>query len=169
MNAWSTELMADYYSSTKLSMLRYGTASGLEQSVNTTTDGVRVLGRNFYGNADTACLRSYYVDGSTTDGTADICQLSAIHSAIILILSLRPLRPALHSVVRKWPPKYQRRFRQSFSNLPNEFNHTHETRLHQVVENFYGIGDSGRMGMGVVSSIKQLLYYLMTRPTGDTV
>ena len=74
MNAWSTELMADYYLSTKLSMLRYGTASGLEQRVNTTTDGVRVLGRNFYGRADTACLRSYYADGSTTDGTADICE-----------------------------------------------------------------------------------------------
>ena len=73
MNAWSTELMADYWKSTRLSMLRYGTASGLEQSVNATTDGVRVLSRNFYGSTDTACLRSYYADGSTTDGTADIC------------------------------------------------------------------------------------------------
>ena len=73
MNVWSTELMEDYYLSTKLSMLRYGTTSGLEQSVNTTTDGVRVLSRNFYGSADTACLRSYYTDGTTTDGTADNC------------------------------------------------------------------------------------------------
>merc|ERR1740117_2005491 len=80
MNAWSTELMADYYSSTKLSMLRYGTASGLEQSVNTTTDGVRVLSRNFYGSADTACLRSYYTDGTTTDGTADHCHYDPRHT-----------------------------------------------------------------------------------------
>ena len=77
MNAWSTQLMEDYYLtnlSSKLSMLRYGTTSGLEQSVNTTQDGVRVLSRNFYGNADTACLRSYYADGTTTDGSADNCE-----------------------------------------------------------------------------------------------
>ena len=73
MNVWSTKLMADYWKSTRLSMLRYGTASGLEQSVNATTDGVRVLSRNFYGSTDTACLRSYYADGTTTDGTADHC------------------------------------------------------------------------------------------------
>ena len=75
----------------------------------------------------------------------------------------RSLWPTIHSVVRKWPPKYKRRFRQPFRNAPNDSNHTHETRLHQVVGNFYSIGDSGRMGMGVVkSSIIRLLYYLMT-------
>ena len=67
-------------------------------------------------------------------------------------------------MVRKWPPKYKRRFRQPFRNAPNDSNHTHETRLHQVVGNFYDIGDSGRMGMGVVkSSIIRLLYYLTTQ------
>ena len=44
-----------------------------------------------------------------------------------------------------------------------QINHTHEKRLHQVVGNFYGIGDSGRIGMGVVKiPVMWLLYYLMT-------
>ena len=42
---WTTQLMADYYLSTKLSMLRYGATSGLEQSVNTTTDQFSELRR----------------------------------------------------------------------------------------------------------------------------
>ena len=73
MNAWTTKLMADYYLSTTLSMLRYGTTSGLEQSVNATVAGVRVLSQNFYGGTNTACLRSYYADGTTSDGTAENC------------------------------------------------------------------------------------------------
>ena len=49
MVGWQAELMTDYYASSRLSMLRYATLSGLEQSVNATADGVRVLSRNFYG------------------------------------------------------------------------------------------------------------------------
>ena len=136
MNTWSTELMADYYLSTKLSMLRYGTTSGLEQSVNATTDGIRVLKQNFYGGTNTACLTSYYTDGTTTDGTADNCH---------------------------YDPRYTDWYETALgsakdgSDYPAVIFRFHKPqrkmRSCQVVGNFYGI-DAGtthsRLGMGVV-------------------
>ena len=144
MNAWTTQLMADYYLSTKLSMLRYGTTSGLEQSVNTTTDGIRVLSRNFYGSADAACLRSYYTDGTTTDGTADNCHYDP-RFADWYETGLGSTKDGSDNV----------------AVIPRIYKPRHDICSCQVVGNFYGIGDSGRLGMGVVSSSSTncLLYY----------
>jgi hypothetical protein len=118
MNSWSTELLEDYHDSTALSMLRYGTASGLEQSVNSTSNGVRVLSRNFYGSPENACLRAYYKDGVTTDGTADVCH---------------------------YDPRFTTWYETGLGSKKDGAGYP------QVVSNFYSIGDSGKLGMGVVT------------------
>eukprot|EP00656_Telonema_subtile_P049577 TRINITY_DN6198_c0_g4_i1.p1 TRINITY_DN6198_c0_g4~~TRINITY_DN6198_c0_g4_i1.p1 ORF type:complete len:2110 (-),score=325.82 TRINITY_DN6198_c0_g4_i1:69-6398(-) len=63
---WSTELLAYYAASSNLTSLRFGTATGLEESVNSTAGGLRVLRRSNYTDA---CLQTFLTDGATYDGS----------------------------------------------------------------------------------------------------
>ena len=58
--------MDDFYESNKLSTLRFGTTGGLEQSVNGTASGMRVLSRT--NGLD--CLKTYLADGTTSDSAS---------------------------------------------------------------------------------------------------
>ena len=73
MSSWSAPLLRDFQSSAGLGALRFATTTGLEQSTNSTTKGIRVLAREFRGasgvassdSAEDACLTEYMADGIT--------------------------------------------------------------------------------------------------------
>ena len=65
VDSWATELMEDFYQTTQMATLRFGTKSGLEQSVNATSSGMRVLSRA----SDAGCLKTYLADGTTSDSS----------------------------------------------------------------------------------------------------
>ena len=63
VNKWTVTLLKAFNTNNGISTLRFATQSGLEQGVNGTSAGMRVLSRP----SSTACLATYIYD-STTDG-----------------------------------------------------------------------------------------------------
>ena len=57
MDAWMGHLIEDFSDNAKISTLRFGTAQGLEESVNYTAGGVRVLRRD--DSSYSTCLKTY--------------------------------------------------------------------------------------------------------------
>ena len=80
MDEWMTRLLADYSSNAKLSTLRFGTSSGIEESVNSTSSGVCVLRRE--RSSYSTCLKTYQSDGSTLNTSyADTCDYDSRYTS----------------------------------------------------------------------------------------
>ena len=72
MSEWTAPLLQHYHSNAKISTLRFGTSSGLEESGNGTSSGVGILRRD--SSAYSKCLETYLADGTTKDAAhADKC------------------------------------------------------------------------------------------------
>ena len=69
LDSWTTDLIRDFYTSSRLSTIRFGTVGGFEQSASCVEANVSVLSRA----SSTGCLKSYLSDGVTPDGSTDIC------------------------------------------------------------------------------------------------
>ena len=124
LSIWATELIQDFYESSRLADLRYATTGGLERSANGTSNGARVLSREFYGggggSTQTSCLRTYLQDGVTEDA-------------------------ALYPDDCHYDPRYTNWYAAARNNFDSGANNT------VIVDTLYTIGATGRLGMGVAT------------------
>ena len=68
MDTWIARLLFDFHSNAKISSLRFGTAEGLEESVNTTSSSASsayIMRRD--SPQHSACMKTYMADGTTAD------------------------------------------------------------------------------------------------------
>ena len=73
LSPWMSPLMQNFYNSSRLQTLRFGTTAGLEQAANGTSVGVRAMSRTLSGTE--SCLTTYLADGVTNDDVEfpDVC------------------------------------------------------------------------------------------------